>query len=71
MNDATVIRYRAAMFLYKKWLVSGLITKADHLKLDTMTARKFGLSDNSVWRDINLLSQDTQGNMPPAKGGIS
>ena len=36
-----------------------------------IVAEKFGVSDRSIWRDINLIKLPSDGTMLPTKGGIS
>lgn len=63
--------YLTTMRIARQWLSSGLITAEDYERFDTITAAKFGVSARSIWRDINLIKLPTDGNMSPAKGGIS
>ena len=70
-DEKALLCYQAAMHIARKWLSSGLITAEDCEKFDTITAEKFGASARSIWRDINLIKLPTDGNMSPAKGGIS
>ena len=70
-NDHAILCYQQTMHIAKQWLGSGMITQGDWEKIDTIVAEKFGVSDRSIWREINLISLDTNGNMPPTKGGIS
>ncbi len=70
-DEKALLCYQAAMHIARKWLSSGLITAEDCEKFDTITAEKFGVSARSIWRDINLIKPPTDGNMSPAKEGIS
>lgn len=72
MDDEKLIMcYQAAMRIARQWLSSGLITAKDYKKFDTIIAEKFGVSARSIWREINLINLPTDGNMSPAKGGLS
>lgn len=70
-DEKTLMCYQNAMRIARQWLNSDLITTEDYEKFDTITAEKFGVSARSIWRDINLINLPTDGNMSPAKGGIS
>ena len=70
-DEKALMCYQNTIRIAKKWLGSGLITEKDYEKFDTIVAEKFGVSDRSIWRDINLIKLPTDGNMPPTKGGIS
>ena len=70
-DEKALICYQATMRIAQQWLGSGLITAEDYEKFDTITAKKFGVSARSIWRDINLIKLPSDGNMPPTKGGIS
>ena len=69
-NDHAILCYQQTMHIAKQWLGSGMITQGDWEKIDTIVAEKFGVSDRSIWREINLISLGTNGNIPPTKGGI-
>ena len=69
--EKALLCYQVAMHIARQWLSSGLITAEDCEKFDTITVEKFGVSVRSIWRDINLIKLPTDGNMSPAKGGIS
>ena len=71
VDEKVLLCYQATMHIARQWLSSGLITAEDCVKFDTITAEKFGISARSIWRDINLIKLPTDGNMSPAKGGIS
>ena len=70
-DEKALMCYQNTMRIAKQWLSSSLITEGDYEKFDTIVAEKFGVSARSIWRDINLIKLPTDGNMPPAKGGIS
>lgn len=72
MDDEKLLMcYQAAMRIARQWLSSGLIMAEDYKKIDTIIAEKFGVSARSIWREINLINLPNDGNMSPAKGGIS
>lgn len=70
-DEKLLMCYQAAMRIARQWLSSGLIMAEDYKKFDTIIAEKFGVSARSIWREINLINLPTDGNMSPAKGGIS
>ena len=70
-DDKMLICYQSTMHIARQWLGSGLITKGDYQKFDTIVAEKFGIPARSIWRDIHLIKLPVGGNMPPTKGGIS
>ena len=45
-----VIRYRAAVAVFQKWLESGLIMREEFLKIDAAIAEKCKLPPNSIYR---------------------
>ena len=70
-DDKALMYYQSTMRIARQWLGSGLVTKGDYQKFDTIVAEKFGVSARSIWRDIHLIKLPVGGNMPPTKGGIS
>ena len=41
-KDETILRYKASMSVFKKWLADGAITESDLLAIDSMLAKKYG-----------------------------
>jgi len=69
-DETDLMHYMAAMNIIRQWLNGGMITAADYAQIDTIVAEKFGIPSRSIWRENNLIIFDTNGNMPPTKGGI-
>ena len=61
-HDA-VLRYNAAMTVFKNWEESGFISKEELLAIDTITAEKYGLSLSSIYRRNNLQCAENRANM--------
>lgn len=55
--------YRSAMAQAVQMLESRLISDDEYTIIDTMMADKYGLSSCSLFRDIDLLYKDTDGNI--------
>ena len=53
-NDA-VLNYKTAMSVFKSWREAGLISEEELLKIDTITAEKYGLSLSSIYRANDLI----------------
>ena len=70
-DETELMHYMAAMNIIRQWLNGGMITDADYAQIDTIVAEKFGIPSRSIWRENNLIILDTNGNMPPTKGGIT
>ena len=47
-----LMRYKAAVSVFKKWLSSGFITKRDFDIINTNTAEKYGISLSSIYVDF-------------------
>ena len=50
-----VMRYKAAMAVFKGWRDDGLITQEELLAIDTRLAAKYGLSSCSIYRENGLI----------------
>jgi hypothetical protein len=50
-----VVRYKAAMAIFKGWRENGLITAEELLAIDTRLAHKYGLSSCSIYRENGLI----------------
>jgi len=46
-----VIRYKAAVSVFKKWLEYGYIRQEDFVMIDAAAAEKYGLPPNSIYRN--------------------
>jgi len=47
-NEA-VMRYKAAVAVFKKWLESGLISTEEFAIIHTKTAEKYGINSTSIF----------------------
>jgi hypothetical protein len=56
-NEA-ILHYKAAMAVFKKWLVAGVISNDDLLALDRMLVDKYGLSSRSIFLENDLLYKE-------------
>ena len=63
MKFESVLQYKTAMSVFRKWQADALITKEELLTLDVMIAEKCGLSQYSIYRSNNLLCGGTRANM--------
>ncbi len=63
-----IMRYRAAMTVFKGWRDSGLITDEELLAIDTKLAAKYGLSSCSIYRDYGLIKPKIRAIYGNAKG---
>ena len=60
--------YLACMLQAKKMLSAGILTPEDYAEIDTIIAKKYGISSCSLYRGINLLYSRFNGNMSCCKG---
>ena len=58
-----VIRYRAAMAVFRRWLSEGFISQEELKIICTMTADKYGLSSCSIYREEGLIYIDNYANI--------
>ena len=56
-----VMRYKAAMAVFKGWRDDGLITQEELLAIDTRLAAKYGLSSCSIYRENGLIKPQNRG----------
>ena len=56
--------YLASMLQAKRMLAMGILTPEDYVKIDTIIAKKYGISSCSLYRGIDLLYGRLNGNMP-------
>ncbi len=68
-KEEALLRYKAAMAVFKNWLAEGAISNADLLEIDTILARKYGLSSCSIYLENDLLCKENRVIYGTAKGG--
>lgn len=56
-------QYISSMMQAKHMLTTGILTPSDYTKIDTMIAEKYGLSSCNIYRGIDLIYKDNDGNM--------
>ena len=49
-NPTSIIHYRTAMSVFKKWLEKGIISESDYQKLDDILSAKYGLTNSGIYR---------------------
>ena len=49
-REQAVIRYLLAIAAYRKWLNSGFISEAEFREIESETADRHGLPQNSIYR---------------------
>ena len=64
---ANLESYLASMLQAKKMLSQGILTPEDYAKIDTIIAKKYGISSCSLYRGIDLIYIEIDGNMPSYK----
>lgn len=57
-KDEAILRYKASMSVFKKWLTDGAVTESDLLAIDSMLAKKYGLSSCSIYLEYDLLCRE-------------
>lgn len=68
-KEEALLRYKAAMAVFKNWLAEGVISNTDLLEIDTMLAHKYGLSSCSIYLENDLLCKENRVIYVTAKGG--
>ncbi|MEN8494708.1 SHOCT domain-containing protein [Dehalococcoides sp. THU3] len=68
-KEEALLHYKAAMAVFKNWLAEGAISNADLLEIDTMLARKYGLSSCSIYLENDLLCKENRVIYGTVKGG--
>ncbi len=68
-KEDALLHYKAAIAVLKNWLAKGVITNADLLEIDTILARKYGLSSCSIYLENDLLCKENRVIYGTAKGG--
>jgi hypothetical protein len=48
-REQAVMRYAAAVAVFKKWLAAGIITPEEFGIISTKTGEKYGLSSTSIY----------------------
>lgn len=49
-KQEAVLRYKAAMSVFKKWFADRIINEKELLEIDTIISKKYGLSLASIYR---------------------
>ena len=62
MNDR-ILGYKSAMVQARRMLIENIINEAEYAIIDTMMAKKYGLSSCSLFRENDLLYKENNGNM--------
>ena len=68
-KEEAILRYKAAMAVFKSWFAEGVISDDDLLAIDTMLAQKYGLSSRSIFLENDLLCKEKGAIYGTAKGG--
>ena len=68
-KEDAILRYKAAMSIFKNWLATGVISATDLLEIDTILAQKYGLSSRSIFLENDLLCKENRGIYGTVKGG--
>ena len=64
-----ILRYKAAMSIFKNWLATGVISDTNLLEINTILAQKYGLSSCSIFLENDLLCKENRGINGTVKGG--
>jgi hypothetical protein len=67
-KEEAILRYKAAMSVFKNWLADGVISADDLLAIDTILAQKYGLSSCSICLENDLLCKEKRVIYGTAKG---
>lgn len=68
-KEDALLHYKTAMAVFKNWLTKGVISNTDLLEIDTMLARKYGLSSCSIYLENDLLCKENRVIYGTTKGG--
>ena len=68
-KEEAILRYRAAMAVFTKWLVGGIITADEMSVIGAKLARKYSLSSRSIFLERNLLCGEERVIYGSMKGG--
>jgi len=62
-KEEAVLRYKAAMSVFKNWFSDGVISADDLRVISTTLAQKYGLSSSSIFLDNDLLCRENRANI--------
>lgn len=62
-KEEAILRYKAAMSVFKNWLANGAISADDLRLISTTLARKYGLSSSSIFLENDLLCKEKRANI--------
>jgi hypothetical protein len=68
-KEEAILRYRATMAVFTKWLTGGVITNEEMSAIETKLAQKYGLSTQSIYLERNLLCGEKRVIYGSVKGG--
>ena len=63
-----ITSYYSAIFQAKQMLSRGLISAREYATIDGILLAKYGISSNSIFRDMDLLCEEVRVNMLHHKG---
>ena len=63
-----ITSYYSAMVQAKQMLSHGLISAREYATIDGILLAKYGISSNSIFRDMDLLCEEVRVNMLHHKG---
>ena len=63
-----ITSYYSAMVQAKQMLSRSLISAREYATIDAMLLAKYGISSDSIFRDIDLLCEEVRVNMSHHKG---
>ena len=64
---ARLEQYLSSMLQAKKLFKTGIISSDDYSAIDAVIAKKYGISSHSLYRGIDLIYIEIDGNMPSYK----
>ena len=62
-KDEALLRYKAAISIFKNWRENDAITEDDFSEISTILARKYGLSPLSIFLENDLLCVENRANI--------
>ena len=68
-KEEAILRYKAAMVVFTKWLASGFISADEMSVIGAKLAQKYGLSTRSIYLERNLLCGEKRVIYGSTKGG--
>ena len=60
-------KYKSAMLQAKMMLSKGLITQQEYTIIEAKMCGKFGINNNDLYREIDLINSDLYGNIRHTK----